>query len=72
MDNQSNPPTIQIHYVPMHEQPSSRSLTDPTTEAGRAWKKFIELLEGTEGVEKVWWAFQDDNEDNVGVFACKF
>lgn len=69
MDETSDPPTIQIHYIPMHEQSSSRSLIDPTTEAGKAWKKFIELLESAEGVQKVWWAFQDDNEDNVGVFA---
>lgn len=63
--------TVQIHYVPMHEQDSSRTLMTPDTEAGKAWEQFLGLFKDVDGLEKVWWAFQDDNPDNVGVFACE-
>lgn len=64
------PPQLLIHYVPISPTASSRTLTDAGTPAGQSWHQFLASID--EGAEAVWWAWQEDNEDNVGVFACKY
>jgi len=63
------PPQLLTHYVPVNPSASSRTLTDPSTPAGQSWRQFLASFD--KGADAVWWAWQDDNEDNVGVFACK-
>jgi len=63
------PPQLLIHYVPVNPSASSRTLTDSSTHAGQSWGQFLASFENA--ADAMWWAWQDDNEDNVGVFACK-
>ena len=61
-----------VHYVLMDATSTARSLGDASTLAGRAWLSFIGSLAQAEGSLKTYWAMQQDNPDNVGVFTSKF